>query len=123
MIKEKHSRKSVGLARTQGWFFVLNGIWPLVHLRSFLAVTGPKTDLWLVKTIGTLIAVAGVGLLAAARHTRLSGDWKLFAGLFSFGLAAIDIIYVSSHTISPIYLVDAGVEFIFVLGWLALARN
>jgi hypothetical protein len=43
-------------------FYLVSGLWPLVHLQSFLTVTGPKTDLWLVKTLGVLISVIGAVL-------------------------------------------------------------
>jgi hypothetical protein len=48
------------LAVAQGLVYVTSGLWPLVHLRSFEAITGPKTDRWLVKTIGALIAEPGL---------------------------------------------------------------
>ena len=54
------------LAGIQGLYYLITGIWPLVHMESFLAVTGPKTDLWLVQTVGALIAVIGAMLLASA---------------------------------------------------------
>jgi hypothetical protein len=45
------------LARLHGGANALGGLWPLVHLSSFEAVLGPKTDRWLVKTVcGLLIA-------------------------------------------------------------------
>jgi hypothetical protein len=117
------SRGSVGLARLQGLFFLAFGVWPLLHLRSFLAVTGRKTDLWLVQTCGALIAVAGLSLLAAARHRRVFGEWKFFAALFSFALGASDVVFHLHGDIPRIYLADAAIEFCFVLGWIALARR
>ena len=45
------------LAMIQGAYFLATGIWPLLHLASFMRVTGPKTDRWLVKTVGALVAV------------------------------------------------------------------
>ena len=54
------------IAGTQGSYFLLTGVWPLLHMRSFLAVTGPKTDLWLVETVGVLVAAIGAGLLLSA---------------------------------------------------------
>jgi hypothetical protein len=39
---------------------------------SFLAVTGPKTDLWFVQTVGALIAVVGAALLLAACSGRIT---------------------------------------------------
>lgn len=39
----------------QAVYYFVTGAWVLVHLQSFMAVTGPKTDLWLVKIVGLLI--------------------------------------------------------------------
>ena len=30
----------------QGVYYALTGIWPVVHIGSFMKVTGPKRDLW-----------------------------------------------------------------------------
>mgnify|MGYP003293179536 CR=1 FL=1 len=43
----------------QGGFYVLSGVWPLVSMRTFELVTGPKTDDWLVRMVGLLAAVIG----------------------------------------------------------------
>ena len=45
------------LALVQGAFYAATGLWALVDLGSFMAVTGPKTDHWLVKTVGILVTV------------------------------------------------------------------
>lgn len=52
-----------GLAIAQGLFYLVTGVWPIVSINTFLKVTGPKTDLWLVKTVGAVIAVIGAALL------------------------------------------------------------
>ena len=50
------------LATGQAVYFLLTGIWPLLSIRTFQMVTGRKTDTWLVKTVGVLVAVlVGVG--------------------------------------------------------------
>jgi hypothetical protein len=54
------------LAGGQAVYFVLTGVWPIVHVRSFMAVTGHKRDVWLVKTLGVLITVVGAVLAMAA---------------------------------------------------------
>ena len=41
--------------RGAGAFYLATGLWPILHLRSFEAVTGPKLEGWLIKTAGTLI--------------------------------------------------------------------
>lgn len=41
-------------AKAQGLYDLGTGLWPLLHRRSFLAVTGSKTDWGLVQTVGWL---------------------------------------------------------------------
>jgi hypothetical protein len=36
----------------QGAFYLSSGVWPLISMRTFERITGPKTDKWLVKTGG-----------------------------------------------------------------------
>ena len=57
-----------GVAVMQGLYFLATGAWPLVSMDTFLRVTGPKTDLWLVNAVGLLVCVAGFALLVAARR-------------------------------------------------------
>lgn len=105
------------LALAQGLYYVLTGLWPVVHMRSFLAMSGPKTDLWLVKTVGLLIAVIG-GALIAARGDPGAPRLILAAGA-AFALAAIDIVYAVKGVISRVYLLDALVEGAFLFAWSA----
>lgn len=106
------------LLLAQGGYFVLTGVWPLLHMKSFLAVTGPKTDLWLVRMVALLALAVGLALLVALREPR-----SLVAATLAIGSAlsflAIDVVYVAKKTIGPIYLGDAAVEVVFLLGWLS----
>lgn len=107
------------VAAVQGVYFLLTGVWPLVHVESFLAVTGPKTDLWLVYTVGVLIAVVGVVLLVAARSGRVTPEVALLAVGSAAALTGIDVIFVARHVIPPVYLLDAAAEVLLMLGWAA----
>ena len=60
------------LAFVQGGYFLITGVWPLIAMPSFEAVTGPKTDDWLVKTVGGLIAAIAAVLLWAAFRRAIS---------------------------------------------------
>lgn len=113
----KRSRTASLLAWGQGIFYVLTGLWPILHLSSFEAVTGPKTDDWLVKTVGVLVAVIGVVILSAARRDRITGEIVLLAAGSALGLTAIDLVYALSGVISPIYLLDAAVEIGIAAAW------
>jgi hypothetical protein len=111
------------IALTQGALYVGTGLWPLIDIDSFQAMTGPKTDLWLVRTVGVLVTVVGIVLVASARRRRIGAEIALLAVGSALGLAGIDIVYVLSRTISPIYLADAVVEIGFAAAWAAAWRK
>jgi len=105
------------VARVHGWFNVANGLWPLVHLGSFERVFGPKTDEWLVYTVGGLMLSAGCVQLSAGDSTegnRLARRIGLGAAIT---LLAIDMIYVPAGRIRPTYLIDAAVEATLIAAW------
>ena len=110
-------RKPTFPAAVQGCFYLATGVWPLVHMESFLAVTGPKVDLWLVDTVGVLVAVVGVVLLIAAGSGRVTPEIALLATGAALALTTIDVVFVSRRVIPPIYLADAGAEVVLVLRW------
>ncbi len=104
-------------ALAQGAVWLGTGIWPWVHLRSFVAVTGPKREPWLVKTVGALVSVIGGVLLSAGARGRVTEDHRTLGVAGALTLAAIDVGYVARRRISPIYLADAALELAFVWGW------
>lgn len=107
----------------QGLYFFLTGVWPFAHLRSFLRVTGPKVDVWLVETVGALVAAVGVALLIAGVRRRVTVEIALL-GLFAAGaLGAVETPYALTGRIRAVYLADAAVEAAFVTLWaVALVR-
>ena len=111
------------LAAIQGAYFFVTGVWPLVSIGTFQLVTGPKTDLWLVRTVGVLITVIGAVLLLAAKRRAVTPEVALLAVGSALGLAAIDIIYVTARVIAPIYLADAAAELLLVAAWAFVWRR
>lgn len=105
------------LAWLQGLYFVVTGIWPLVHMASFVALTGPKVDLWLVKTVGILIVVVGAVLLLGARRRTIGPELTLLAVGCAGSLAAVDLVYALSDRIWDVYLLDAVAEIALVALW------
>ncbi|WP_205510520.1 hypothetical protein [Longitalea arenae] len=95
----------------QGVYYILTGLWPLLHLPSFLAVTGDKTDIWLVKMVGCLAATIGIYLIYSLRESPA----RLLAILSAFSFGIIDVYYVYQDVILPVYLGDAIVEAILIL--------
>lgn len=113
---------SCTLALTQGGYYLLTGVWPLLSMRTFEAVTGRKRDRWLVKTVGVLVSVIGWVLLRGGLRRQLPSDLPLLATGSALGLAGIDAVYVARGRISPVYLLDAAAELLLALGW-AWARG
>jgi hypothetical protein len=105
------------LALIQGIYFLITGLWPLIHLRSFLAVTGPKVEVWLVKTVGILITVIALVLLTGAIRQSVNIEMIVLALGISSGLFGIDTIYAAQKRISSVYLVDALLEGILIFLW------
>jgi hypothetical protein len=111
------------LAQAQGSFNVVNGLWPLVGMRTFEAVFGPKADRWLVHTVGGLLTTVGVVQLASREPDQLR-----VARLLGMGTAAtlltVDVVYVSKRRISRMYLSDAACQACWLTAWaLALRRR
>lgn len=105
------------LAWAQAAYFVLTGLWPLLSLRTFMAVTGPKHDTWLVHTVGVLITVIGLAIAIAAWNRQLAPETIALAILSAIGLAGVDIVFVSRGTIPKIYLLDAAAEALLLICW------
>ena len=121
------AESSPGLARlavVQGAFDVVTGVWPILHLRSFEAVTGPKPEGWLVKTVGALITAIGGTLLSAGLRRRVAPEVAALAVGSAVALATVDVIYATRRRISPVYLLDAVAETALVACWgVLLARE
>ena len=121
MAWQSPERLSLG-SQAQGLYYLITGLWPLLSIGSFQRVTGPRRDLWLVKTVGLLVGVIGGVLTLAGRQRRVTPEIALLAGGSAAGLAGIDIAYVAQGRISPIYLLDAAAE-LALAGWWLMASN
>lgn len=106
------------VAYAQGIFYLLTGIWPLVDIISFMHVTGPKVDIWLVKTVGVLIVVIAIPILMAAIRNKISLEIIILGAGGCVGFILIDTVYVFSDTILPVYLLDAVAELLILIAWL-----
>lgn len=99
----------------QGIYFFITGLWPILHMPSFLWITGPKTDLWLVQTVGALLALIGLVLIVAGNRRVPTTEALTLAIGSALTLAGVDVTFVLYDVISPIYLLDAFAELLFVL--------
>lgn len=108
------------LPLVQGGYYAVTGLWPILSMRTFLIVTGPKTQLWLVKTVGALVIAIAAPLLWTSASGRLTPEIILLAAGSACVLGLVDVNYWAKGAISPVYLFDALVEFVLVGLWASL---
>jgi hypothetical protein len=107
----------------QGVYTFITAVWPLVHIESFMAVTGYKTDVWLVKTVGALLIPVSVCMLM---HLFIDTDHRpafALAALTSVAFICIDFYYALNDVISDIYLADGILQICFLLVWVYIITN
>ena len=111
-------KKPIFLLWIHGLYFALPSIWPFIHMPSFLAVTGPKTDLWLVQTVAVLLLVISAVFITAA----LTGEYQIYLGVLAVGstagMAFIDIYFATRDVIWNTYLIDAVAELLLLAAWI-----
>jgi hypothetical protein len=100
-------RRSISML-AQAAYYVATGMWPLVHLRSFEALTGPKPDRFVAESTGLLFVASGVALATAARR-RHPG---LAAQVLAVAVPAASTIATLRHRprLRPVYLLDAAIQ-------------
>jgi hypothetical protein len=95
---------------TQGSYYLATGIAPFLSRRLFERVTGPKTEWWLVQTVGGLVTSMGAAMVAGALRDEPPAEVVGMAAGAAGTLAAIDVVYVARRRIAPTYLLDAAAQ-------------
>ena len=104
------------MAKAHGALNMAGGLWPLLHVRSFEGVFGPKTDRWLEYTVAGLLTAIGYAQWQAATPSDWAHARRL--GVATAGaLLLIDLVYVPTGRIRRTYLIDAAAEAVLLLGW------
>jgi hypothetical protein len=122
LLRRAWSGDPAATALAQGAFNVVGGLWPLVSVRSFEAVFGPKADRWLEYTVAGLLVVNGAGQIAAVRSGELAAARRTGCGTAA-ALLAIDVIFVAKGRIRWTYLIDAALEATWLGLWARTARS
>jgi hypothetical protein len=105
------------VARLHGAFNVLGGVWPVVHIRSFEAVLGPKVDRWLVYTVaGLMMSIGASQLMSTTDPASLRQARRIGIGCAAT-LGGIDVFYAPPGRISRMYLIDALAEASWLIAW------
>jgi hypothetical protein len=116
-MENRQTKWLVWLLYGQSIYFVLTGLWPIFDITSFMAVTGPKQDIWLVQVAGILITAIGISLGVAAKTKAISPPVMTLGVTSALGLMLADVVFYLKGDIPPIYLADALAEFLIVMAW------
>jgi hypothetical protein len=115
-------RQSKVLPIIHGTYILVTALWPLLHIRSFMEVTGYKTDIWLVKTVSVILLAIAIYYLTNALFGQEERMAATAMGIsLSAGLACIDFYYSSIGRIAWVYAIDGIVEVLFAAAWLTYA--
>lgn len=109
--------RSLQWAFLQGLYDLFGGLWPLLHMRSFAAVTGPKSDEWLVRAVAGILVVVGAGLLHDVRRGYVPITMARTAMGVSLVLALVALISSLAGWISWVYFLDGIAHATLFLGW------
>ena len=104
----------------QGSYTFLTALWPIVHIDSFMWISGYKHDVWLVKTEGVTLMAISVCLLTSIFAKGNILPIAALALFTSAGLAYVDFYYALNNVIRNVYMADGFIEIIFALCWLIL---
>jgi len=117
-LRLNHSKELARLMMIQGIYYGLTGLWPLLHMSSFIKITGPKSDLWLVQTVGMIILFVGCGFIVAGARKSVNVPLIIIALGLILGFIVIEIVYVFLGVISVIYMADALVQAALLFFWI-----
>jgi hypothetical protein len=101
-------------------YYLITALWPLIDIKSFMVVTGPKTDTWLVKTVAVVLLAITCCFITQLITKANPLPTAILAIACCVGLTYIDCYYALNGTISKIYLLDAVLEIIFLVLWLII---
>ena len=91
---------------------------PIVDLRSFKKVTGPKLERWLTKGVGACLANIGAALGAAGARGKVARELRILGMSTAVSFAAMDLWYAGARRrISRVYLLNGLAQLGFAGLW------
>jgi hypothetical protein len=101
----------------QSGYYLLTALWAIIDINSFITVTGPKTDIWLVKTTAAMIITISLTLGSYLFMQGNKFPAIILGSISAFSFVIIDFYYVAENIISNIYVLDGIFESILLIGW------
>lgn len=103
----------MSVIRVQGWYYLLGGLWPLVHYRSFESVVGPKPARFQTEVTAVLFVAVGAALLVGDRPAPGPAT-RLLSAASAAGLLLMDWRY--RHRLPAVLKADGVLQGVFLAG-------
>jgi hypothetical protein len=104
----------------QGWYYLIIGLWVAVGLSMFQSQTLPEVGLsqmWLVRLVGALVGIAGVGLIRMSRMgTSTLTAYSIGIGIALF-LFVVEVVAMMNSLLPPTFMLDTAMELGFLVWW------
>jgi hypothetical protein len=102
----------------QGIYYLLRGLWSLLHLGSVESLAETHRHVWLSEEVGVLVLVIGAALCLAAYRRQGSPEILVIAFGSALGMGLIELIFILHRRISALYLLDVFIQFGLVVFWI-----
>ena len=100
--------------RLQGGYYLVGGLWRLLHARSFERVAGPKPDQFQTDVTAALFTAVGAALIAGTRNSAPRGPVRVLAISAPVAVAVID--FRHRRQIRRLFRLEAALEVAFAAG-------
>lgn len=106
------------VAVAHGAYLMAFGLMPILAMRTFRKITGPKPEGWLAKGVGACMANIGAALAAAGARGKVAREVRILGISTALSFAAMDIWYAGiRRRISPVHLLNGAAQLGFAAAW------
>jgi len=116
-LNDRSTQKRKTTLFLQSLFYLFTGIWPLMHISSFLAGKGEEADNWLLVSAGSLLLCIVCAFFIDLYARRNSASIIFLAIASSVAFLCVDFHYSVFHAMSKLYIVDAAIHLVLMTLW------
>ncbi|UCF21070.1 MAG: hypothetical protein JSU87_06700 [Gemmatimonadota bacterium] len=112
---EPRDRARRWLLLAQGGYYLLTGLWPLVHLSSFAQIVALRINPFQAQSYGAVLIVIGACLIEAARRGPPDAFATLLGAAVAAAIAVVDLVWLPRLGVTSGLWFDLLVEVAFAV--------
>jgi predicted outer membrane lipoprotein len=106
--RRDHWRRWIVIA--QGAYYMLSGLWPLVHFSSFAQIVALRINPFQAQSFGALLIVIGASLLEASRRQPPGAFPTLLGVAVAAAIAVINLVWLPRLAVRSGLWIDVLIE-------------